>query len=73
MTKGSRVMAAPQPFSLDARLDRLGGIDPARIVSPPGTATVADLTAADTLSGEPVLPGFALPLARLFAELDRHG
>lgn len=32
-----------------------------------------DLTAADTLSGEPVLPGFTLPLARLFAELDRHG
>ncbi|MBX9580988.1 MAG: Uma2 family endonuclease [Gemmataceae bacterium] len=33
----------------------------------------ADLTAADTLSGEPVLPGFTLPLAQLFAELDRHG
>jgi Uma2 family endonuclease len=32
-----------------------------------------DLTAADTLVGDPVLPGFALPLANLFAELDRHG
>ncbi|MBY0513508.1 MAG: Uma2 family endonuclease [Gemmataceae bacterium] len=32
-----------------------------------------DLTAADTLTGEPVLPGFTLPLAQLFAELDRHG
>jgi Uma2 family endonuclease len=32
-----------------------------------------DLTAADTLSGDPVLPGFTLPLADLFAELDRHG
>lgn len=32
-----------------------------------------DLTAADTLSGDPVLPGFTLPLAQLFAELDRHG
>jgi Uma2 family endonuclease len=32
-----------------------------------------DLTAADTLGGEPVLPGFTLPLAQLFAELDRHG
>lgn len=32
-----------------------------------------DLSAADTLSGDPVLPGFALPLAQLFAELDRHG
>lgn len=33
----------------------------------------ADLAAADTLDGAPVLPGFALPLAQLFAELDRHG
>lgn len=32
-----------------------------------------DLTAADTLAGDPVLPGFILPLAQLFAELDRHG
>jgi Uma2 family endonuclease len=32
-----------------------------------------DHTAADTLRGEPVLPGFSLPLAQLFAELDRHG
>jgi Uma2 family endonuclease len=32
-----------------------------------------DLTANDTLSGAPVLPGFALSLAQLFAELDRHG
>jgi len=27
----------------------------------------------DTLTGDPVLPGFALPLADFFAELDRHG
>lgn len=32
-----------------------------------------DLTADDTLDGAPVLPGFALSLAQLFAELDRHG
>jgi Uma2 family endonuclease len=32
-----------------------------------------DLTAADTLDGAPVLPGFTLPLSQLFAELDRHG
>lgn len=32
-----------------------------------------DLTAADTLTGGAVLPGFTLPLAQLFAELDRHG
>lgn len=32
-----------------------------------------DFTAADTLTGGSVLPGFRLPLADLFAELDRHG
>jgi Uma2 family endonuclease len=32
-----------------------------------------DLTATDTLTGDPVLPGFTVPLAQLFAELDRHG
>ena len=32
-----------------------------------------DLTEADTLDGGIVLPGFTLPLAQLFAELDRHG
>jgi Uma2 family endonuclease len=32
-----------------------------------------DLTANDALNGAPVLPGFTLPLAQLFAELDRHG
>jgi Uma2 family endonuclease len=31
------------------------------------------LSAADTLDAGDVLPGFALPLAQLFAELDRHG
>jgi Uma2 family endonuclease len=34
---------------------------------------VTNLTAADTLDGGLVLPGFALPLRDLFAELDRHG
>jgi Uma2 family endonuclease len=40
-------------------------------VSPEPPAAV--LTAADTLDGGAVLPGFALPLANLFAELDRQG
>lgn len=31
------------------------------------------LTASDTLDAAPVLPGFTLPLAELFGELDRHG
>ena len=32
-----------------------------------------DLTATDSLDGRDVLPGFTLPVADLFAELDRHG
>jgi Uma2 family endonuclease len=32
----------------------------------------AILTVADTLSGDPVLPGFVLPLGTFFDELDRH-
>ena len=32
-----------------------------------------ELATADTLTGDPVLPGFTLRLADLFAELDRHG
>jgi hypothetical protein len=32
-----------------------------------------DLTDADTLDGGAVLPGVVVPLADLFAELDRHG
>lgn len=31
------------------------------------------LNVGDTLDGGSVLPGFSLPLAQLFAELDRHG
>lgn len=31
------------------------------------------LTESDTLDGGTVLPGFTLPLAELFGELDRHG
>lgn len=36
-------------------------------------ADVTTLTAADTLDGGSVLPGFTMPLQDLFAELDRHG
>jgi Uma2 family endonuclease len=34
---------------------------------------VTDLAATDSLDGRDVLPGFALPVAHLLAELDRHG
>ena len=36
-------------------------------------SSFTELTATDTLDGGTVLPGFTLPLAQLFAELDRHG
>jgi Uma2 family endonuclease len=36
-------------------------------------ADCADLTVDDSLDGRDVLPGFALPVAHLWAELDRHG
>jgi Uma2 family endonuclease len=54
---------------------RVWEIDPlarwVRVFTAPETFT--ELTAADTLTGDPVLPGFTLRLADLFAELDRHG
>jgi Uma2 family endonuclease len=50
-------------------------IDPrtrtATVYTSPTAAT--PLGAADTLTGGTVLPGFVLPLAQLFAELDRQG
>jgi Uma2 family endonuclease len=50
-------------------------IDPdARTVSVyTGVDTFRTLTAADTLDGGAVLPGFTLTLRDLFAELDRQG
>ena len=41
------------------------------IYTSPDRPTILDATM--TLDGGDVLPGFALPLADLFAELDRHG
>src|SRR4029077_10077178 len=38
-----------------------------------GIHDATDLTVKDTLTGDPVLPGFSLSLAEVFAELDRHG
>ena len=32
-----------------------------------------ELSVPNILTGDPVLPGFVLPLSQLFAELDRHG
>jgi Uma2 family endonuclease len=50
-------------------------IDPAARVVTVYTAVNQSrvLTVADTLDGGAVLPGFAVPVRDLFAELDRHG
>ena len=50
-------------------------IDPRKgrvsVYTSPKDVTV--LLRSDTLTGDPVLPGFSLPLAELFSELDRRG
>ncbi|MEO6811947.1 MAG: Uma2 family endonuclease [Isosphaeraceae bacterium] len=72
-TKREMVRKVGEYFDAGVRLVWL--VDPkARTVAVHAPATdpvILDLTA--TLDGGEVLPGFALPLADLFAELDRHG
>lgn len=71
-----REMAAKRVDYFGAGTRLVWEIDPeARTVAvyESADAPVRVLTAADTLTGEPALPGFAVPLAELFAELDRHG
>lgn len=57
-----------------AGVDIVWEIDPAARTVAVYTATTAPtvLRVGDTLSGGTVLPGFALPVAELFAELDRQ-
>jgi Uma2 family endonuclease len=57
-----------------AGAERVWEIDPvARTVAVYTSATQATiLTPADVLDGDPVLPGLAVPVRELFAELDRH-
>jgi Uma2 family endonuclease len=71
-TPGEMAVKRGEYFTAGVRL--VWEIDPeARTVtvytSPTQSTT---LTAADTLDGGAVLPGFTLPLADLFAELDLH-
>lgn len=51
-------------------------VDPADrtvlVFTSPDRATARRLTAADNLDGEPLLPGFAVPVRDLFASLDPH-
>jgi Uma2 family endonuclease len=68
-------MALKRQDYFAARVRLVWEIDPdARTVSVyTGPTTVVVLTVAETLDGGAVLPGFRLPLADLFAELDRQG
>src|SRR5262245_3614894 len=68
-------MAAKRQDYFAAGVELVWEVDPdkrtvAVYVTPAGCVT---LGLVDVLDGGPVLPGFRLPVADLFAELDRHG
>jgi Uma2 family endonuclease len=73
-TPGEMLLERQDYFSAGVHL--AWEIDPRQrtvtVYTSPETPT-AVLTAADTLDGGTVLPGFSLPLGDLFAELDRQG
>ncbi len=75
VSNARREMARKRVEYFAAGVTLVWEIDPrarwVRVYTAPETFT--ELTAADTLAGDPVLPGFMLELADLFAELDRHG
>jgi Uma2 family endonuclease len=68
-------MKAKRQDYFAAGVELVWEIDPEKrtvaVYTSPTTATT--LGPADTLDGGPVLPGFTLPLADLFAQLDRQG
>jgi Uma2 family endonuclease len=68
-------MAAKRQDYFAAGVELVWEIDPeTRTVAVyTGVAQMVTLTAADTLDGGAVLPGFTLAVDDLFAELDRHG
>ena len=68
-------MAAKRHDYFAAGVELVWEIDPdARTVTVYSSLTdLLKLSAAETLDGGTVLPGFSIPLAQLFAELDRQG
>ena len=72
-TKAEMARKRAEYFAAGVRL--VWEIDPRARTARAYTAAdrFTDLSAADALDGGDVLPGFTLPLADLFAELDRHG
>ena len=72
-TKAEMARKRAEYFAAGVRL--VWEVDPRKrivtVYDAPERATVLD--ASMTLDGGEVLPGFALPLGELFADLDRHG
>lgn len=68
-------MASKRRDYFAAGVERVWEVDPdtytVAVYSAPTKAVT--LGVADTLDGETVVPGFSLPVATLFAELDRQG
>jgi Uma2 family endonuclease len=72
-TAGEMTLKRDDYFTTGVRL--VWEVDPDnRVVTVYTSPTQSRLLAVgDVLDGSPVLPGFTLPLAELFGELDRHG
>lgn len=70
-----REMKAKRKDYFEAGVELVWEIDPKRRRAKVyrSLTDVRTLTEDDRLEGEHVLPGFILPLAELFGELDRHG
>jgi Uma2 family endonuclease len=68
-------MAVKRHDYFSAGVELLWEIDPSTrtVAVYTSVAGVTTLTTADTLDGNPVLPGFVFPVQDLFAELDRQG
>ena len=68
-------MAIKRKEYFNAGVELVWEIDPRKrtVVVYTSVTNVTTLTAADTLDGGTVLPGFQLPLKDLFGDLDRQG
>jgi Uma2 family endonuclease len=68
-------MAAKRQDYFTAGVELVWEVDPEKrtVAVYTSLTTFTTLTINDTLDGGTVLPGFTLPLAQLFAELDRQG
>ena len=70
-----REMALKRRDYFAAGVELVWEVDPSNrtVVVYTSPAAMRTLTVADTLDGAPVLPGFAVGVGVVFAQLDRHG